>query len=90
METDFPEGEKGVYIFDKAQIRIQEGLTPREQINTALHECLHAIIAVYGAKKRFKDDDQEEDLVNLLGNGLTEALSRNPDLTRWLAHYAAK
>lgn len=90
IETDFPEGQQGVYISEKSQIRIQEGLSIRENLNTILHECLHAIIYSYGAKSRFKDDEDEEKFVEVIGNGLTEVLSRNPALVKWMASNAGR
>lgn len=90
IKTDFPDGEQGVYISDKSQIRIQRGLSPRERLNTILHECLHAIFSVYGLKPMVKDDAEEERLVDALGNGLTEVFSRNPELVKWVSHYAGK
>lgn len=90
IETDFPEGEHGVYIPEKSQIRVQCGLSPREYLNTVLHECLHAIFSVYGVKSLVRDDEEEEKIVGALGNGLTEILSRNPEMARWMMYYAAK
>jgi len=90
LETDFPENEQGVYLSDKPQIRIQQDLSPREYLNTVLHECLHAIFYVYGAKSLVKDEEEEEKLVNVLGNGLAEVFSRNPELVKWVAHHAGR
>lgn len=90
LETDFPDYDHGVYLSDRSQIRIQKGMAAREGLNTVLHECLHAIIYVYGFKSYFKTDDDEEKLVGALGNGLAEVFSRNPELAKWVAHYAGK
>lgn len=90
IETDFPENEHGVYLSDKPQIRIQEGLNSREYLNTVIHECLHAIFYVYGAKAFVKGDEEEENIVNVLSNGLAEVFSRNPDLIKWVAHHAQR
>lgn len=90
LETDFPEGEQGVYLADKTQIRIQEGLSIREHLNTVLHECLHAIFCVYGAKSLFENDEKEEQIVGILGNGLAELFSRNPELAKWVAYHAGR
>ncbi len=90
IETDFPDNEQGVYISDKSQIRIQRDMQPRESLNTVLHEIIHAIIFVYGAKQIFKDEEEEERVVGLVGNGLAEAFSRNPELAKWTADYAKR
>lgn len=90
IKTDFADYESGCYLADKAQIRIQKGLTHRESLNTLLHECLHAILYTYGFKTQFKDDESEEKLVGVLGNGLAEIFSRNPALVKWVAHHAGK
>lgn len=90
VETDFPCGEQGVYIPEKSQIRIQKDLSAREVVNTVIHECLHAIFHVYGAKALVNGDEQEEKLVNVIGNGFAEIFSRNPDLVKWVAHYAQR
>lgn len=89
IETDFPDGEQGVYISDKSQIRIQKDLSSRESLNTVLHECLHAVFCVYGINEE-KDKESEEKLVTALGNGLTEVLSRNPELVKWVAFHAGR
>lgn len=90
LEADFPDYENGVYLSDRSQIRIQEGLSTREHLNTVLHECLHAICYTYGVKSSFKDDEQEERVVSIFGNGLAELFSRNPELAKWVAHHAAR
>ncbi len=88
--VDFPDNEQGAYISDKSQIRIQKGMTPRERLNTVLHECIHAIIYTYGFKSHFENDEEEEKLVGMLGNGLAEVFSRNPELAKWVAVYASR
>lgn len=80
-EVDLIDGQ-GVYIADRSEIRIREGMEKREQLNTLLHESLHALCYSYGLKNEFKDDDHEERVVNALGNGLTEILVRNPQLVK--------
>ena|ERR1700733_4588450 len=83
-EFSFLDGEQGAYSADAAKIRINEGMEGRELLNTLLHECLHAIVYTYGLKKDFKDDDEEEKLVNAFGNGLTELLVRNPEVVEFI------
>lgn len=83
-EMDFVDESQGVYRADQSEIRIREGLEAREKLNTVLHEILHAIVYSYGLKNDFKDDDEEEKVVNALGNGLTEAFIRNPELMEFI------
>lgn len=83
-EEDLLDQAQGCYIADKSEIRILEGIEGRELLNTILHECLHAIAYTYGLKKDFKDDEEEEKIVNVFGNGLTEILIRNPDLIKMI------
>lgn len=83
IEDDLVEAQ-GCYQPDQSKIRIKDGLEGREQLNTILHEVLHAIIYTYGLKKDFKTDEEEEKIVNALGNGLTEALVRNRGLAEFI------
>lgn len=83
-EVDFIDGAQGVYISDNSEIRIKEGMSESESLNTILHECLHAIVYVYGIKNDFEDNDEEEKIVNALGNGLTEIFLRNPNLIKFI------
>jgi len=75
---------QGCYQAEQSKIRIKEDMDKREQMNTLLHELLHAIVYVYGLKKDFKTDEEEEKIVNLLANGLTEVLVRNKDLVMFI------
>jgi len=80
-EYDFTDAQ-GVYRAEQSEIRIREGTEGRELLNTILHEVLHSIVYVYGMKKDFKDDDDEEKIINGLANGLTEAMLRNPSIVK--------
>lgn len=75
---------QGCYQAEQSKIRIKEGMEGREQLNTVLHEILHAIVYAYGLKKEFKTDEDEEKIVNALGNGLTEVLVRNKELVEFI------
>ena len=83
-EFDFIDGEQGCYRAHESEIRVCEGLRKRELLNTVLHEILHAVVYSYGLKDDFKDDEEEEKIINALGNGLTEALTRNPKLIKFI------
>ena len=84
IESDLIDGAQGCYRADEPEIRVKEGMSKVETLNTILHEILHSIVYVYGLKEEFKDNDKEEKLVNALGNGLTEVLLRNPDVVRFI------
>lgn len=90
VRTTMPDDISGAYDGPKSQIYVRKKLTRREELNTVLHECLHAIFYIYGIKPFVEDDEAEEKLVFAIGNGLTEVFTRNPDLTKWVAKNAAK
>ncbi len=75
---------QGCYQAEQSKIRIKEGMEPKEKLNTLLHEIFHGIVYSYGLKKDFKDDEEEEKIVNALGNGLTEVLVRNKELVEFI------
>lgn len=83
-EFEFMDGEQGCYRAEPAEIKIKHGAEGREKLNTVLHELLHACVYCYGLKKDFKDDEEEEKIVNALANGLTELLVRNPELVAFI------
>jgi hypothetical protein len=64
--------------------RIYYDRTQNEQElpNTIIHEILHAIGYVFGIK--YKNDEQEEAIVNALANGLHTTFRDNPNLLDWL------
>ena len=75
---------QGSYTNETHEIKIKSGMNASETLNTMLHEMLHAIIYTYGLKDFFSDDDKEEKFVNVISNGMTEALVRNPDLVKFI------
>lgn len=79
IEADLIEAQ-GCYRNELAEIHINRGMGAREQLNTVIHEVLHAICYAYGLKKEFEEDEDEEMVVNALANGITEALVRNKGL----------
>lgn len=52
-----------------------------EQVNTLIHECLHAIYHTQGIKT---DVDTEELVVNSLANGLVQMIRDNPQLIEYI------
>lgn len=79
-EVDSIDNTQGSYDNESHEIKIKSGIGHREQLNTVLHEILHACVYCYGLKSEFKDDDSEEKIVNALGNALTEIVVRNKGL----------
>jgi Zn-dependent peptidase ImmA (M78 family) len=84
IEVDAIDDTQGSYTNETHEIKIKGGMNASETLNTVIHECLHAILYVYGAKEHFKNDDEEENLVNAMANGLTEVLVRNKDLVAFI------
>lgn len=84
LEVDAIDDTQGSYNNTDHEIKIRSGMKANERINTVIHECLHAIVYTYGLKKGFKGDDEEENLVNTLANGLTEVFVRNKELVEFI------
>jgi len=82
-EADLDDAQ-GCYKAEQAEIRIKQGMEPREKLNTLLHEIIHACVYTYGLKDEFKDHDHEEKVVNALGNGLTDVFVRNKELIEFV------
>ena len=80
------EEEKGTHIgFHHGQyqyITINTDGKPNEVVNTLLHEILHGVLDMAGFC--FEGEDDEECIVNSLGNGLTQVLRDNPDVINWM------
>ena len=64
------------------EIDYDENMAAPEIVNTILHEVLHAIVHVWGIK--FKDSDQEEEVVNALGGALSTLFKDNLELLDWI------
>jgi hypothetical protein len=75
MESD------GLCQIAKAQIDIRRGQLPIDEVDTVLHEVLHAILACQG---REHGGDTEELYVRALATGLVTTLKDNPEFADWL------
>lgn len=64
----------------RAAIRIRDSLEDVVKVDTVLHEVIHAIYSEYN----IKDDDGEEDTVQVVASGLTQVLHDNPKLLQWI------
>lgn len=58
---------------------VTEGITPIFQLDTFMHEILHAIFSYHA----LDDDDDEEKTVTLLASGLVAVLRDNPELVKF-------
>lgn len=68
-------------------IQIRAEQRPIEELDTVVHEVLHAILAGQG---RQPNDRNEERFVRAIATGLTTVLADNPSFRRYLAsprHY---
>lgn len=83
---DNPMGDNhGICKVDEGTIYVDRNLRPEDQLNTLIHECLHAIYNAYGI---VKDDEEEESVVRVLANGITDVVLRNPKLMKTLQKLA--
>jgi hypothetical protein len=57
-------------------------LPPSEVVNTFVHEVLHAIFSV--AHYEFASDEDEENTVTCMANGLTAFFKNNPEAIVWI------
>lgn len=72
-----PVGSMHGFYDPYGSLRINPHFNPEEVVNTVFHELLHAIWHLYSVSD---DQETEEKLVNVFGNGLTEVIKRNPKL----------
>ena len=70
---------KGVYGYvnhTKQIIRVDEELSAERYKEVLLHEILHTVYNMWG----INDGEQEEEIVNKMGNGLATVFRDNPKL----------
>lgn len=77
------DGDLGAYRDEESEIYINTTKPKREILNTLLHETLHAICHNYGLRESM-ECKEEEKLVSVLANGLTQTFVTNPELLAWL------
>ena len=73
--------EYGETVANKGLILLQRGQDGPAEVDTVLHECLHAMMHNTGNVLKHKDEEQ---VVTLLAHGLVELIQRNPHLLRWI------
>jgi hypothetical protein len=72
----------GEFFSKQHEIDYDEDMVDSEIANTLIHEILHGITHVFGVK--FRDSEQEEDVVNSFGGGLATLFQDNKELLVWL------
>jgi Zn-dependent peptidase ImmA (M78 family) len=77
------DGDLGAYNDEESKIYINTTKPRREILNSLLHEALHAICHNYGLRESMEHKNEEK-LVCILANGLTQTLKDNPELLTWL------
>lgn len=68
--------------YDKAVIKVRDGLNDFSRKDTLLHEIMHAILHQQG---RNDDPEEEERYVRALATGVIAVFQDNPRLAAWLA-----
>lgn len=71
----------GVCDKHEHEIAVCAGLNPQMTGNVLIHEMLHAVFYSMGIEI---GDDNEEDLVNRLANGLQQVMRDNPEAVKYL------
>jgi len=66
---------------DDLLIVVNEQVAPSFQLETYIHEILHALIEIDGTRPNFKLG-REEAIVQALGHGLTQVLLDNPQIVK--------
>jgi len=72
--------EYGETVANKGRLLIQEGMDGPAEVDTVIHELLHAMLHNVNTSLSEK---QEEHTVTTLAHGLVEMIQRNPHLLRW-------
>jgi hypothetical protein len=73
-------GRYGECSAQELEIRIRTDKQMSHTVNTFIHEVSHAIYWVYG----IRDEDAEERIVEMMGNGWAQVYRDNPDVLRFL------
>lgn len=79
--NDLDPGDFGAFCDQPRLIQIRKGLKYEEQLNTLLHEMIHAAWAM----DSLGEDASEERAASCLANRLSEAFLRNPALRAFVA-----
>lgn len=72
------------------EILIRSGMQPEQEMQTVLHEVLHAVINEYCIRNAASMDAEEEEvIVDLIGLGVTQALCSSPEFRKYLLKQSA-
>lgn len=74
------EGARGDFNYRTGRIRIADGYAPSAQVETLLHEIIHALLK--DSALDFSNDAEEERIVERLSPRLAAFLVDNPDVVR--------
>jgi ABC-type Co2+ transport system permease subunit len=88
LEDDFESNTLGLCRSVGNSITILEGMTPAEELDTVLHELLHAISHVMSVP--FPNQEAEEVVVHMIGTGLAGVFLDNPSLLAYIAQTIKK
>lgn len=72
--------EYGETVANKGLILISPGQDGPAEVDTVIHECLHAMMHNTGNVLKHKEEEQ---VVTLLAHGIVELMQRNPHLMEW-------
>ncbi|HLC40264.1 MAG TPA: hypothetical protein VJO34_01400 [Methylomirabilota bacterium] len=81
VSSELPDGTTGHYSQNHRMLVVSKDQSPQDQVNTLFHEVVHV---AWDLAKLEGSDEHEERVASVLGNLLTEFVSRNPGLLRWM------
>lgn len=88
LEDNFESNTVGLCRSMDNSISILKGMNPAEELDTVLHELLHAIGHVMFVP--FSSHESEETIVHMMGTGLAGVFLDNPDLLAYIAATSKK
>jgi hypothetical protein len=86
VPQDIEHGILGQYSYKSHVLHIKQGQPPAEELDTVIHEVLHAITNVMTVD--FGDEDMEEMVVRKFGTGITGVLLDNPEFLQYISTMA--
>lgn len=72
----------GEWFSKNHEIDFDKNMVEAEKVNTILHETLHALCYAWGIK--FRNSEQEEEIVNALSSALCTLIKDNPEFYKWM------
>lgn len=80
--TEDMEGALGICTFSEQKIEIDNTQLPSEELDTFIHETLHAVVR--GMRIDFPSYEAEEAVVDRMGAGLAAVFLDNPDVVKYI------